>query len=88
MCGRFLSTATGGELATFFDAEPPDVEIGARYNVAPTNDIYGVTARPDGRRVVEVFEWGLIPSWAKDSRIGNSLINCRAETIAEKPSVR
>ena len=64
------------------------MEIGARYNVAPTNDIYGVTARPDGRRVVEVFEWGLIPSWAKDSRIGNSLINCRAETISEKPSFR
>jgi putative SOS response-associated peptidase YedK len=34
------------------------------------------------------MRWGLIPSWAKDAKIGNSLINARAETIAEKPSFR
>jgi putative SOS response-associated peptidase YedK len=32
--------------------------------------------------------WGLIPSWAKDPSIGHSLINARAETVAEKPSFR
>lgn len=25
--------------------------------------------------------WGLVPSWAKDERIGNSLINARSETV-------
>jgi putative SOS response-associated peptidase YedK len=34
------------------------------------------------------MQWGLIPSWAKDPKIGNKLINARAETLAEKPSFR
>jgi putative SOS response-associated peptidase YedK len=34
------------------------------------------------------LRWGLIPSWAGDPRIGNRLINARAETAAEKPSFR
>jgi putative SOS response-associated peptidase YedK len=32
--------------------------------------------------------WGLIPKWAKDSKIGAKLINARAETVAEKPSFK
>jgi putative SOS response-associated peptidase YedK len=32
--------------------------------------------------------WGLIPSWAKDPKIGYKLINARGETVAEKPSFR
>jgi putative SOS response-associated peptidase YedK len=34
------------------------------------------------------LKWGLIPSWAKDPAIGNSLINARAESVADKPSFR
>ena len=34
------------------------------------------------------LRWGLIPSWAKDSKIGVQCINARAETISEKPSFR
>jgi putative SOS response-associated peptidase YedK len=30
----------------------------------------------------------LIPTWAKDPKIGSSLINARAETVAEKPAFR
>jgi putative SOS response-associated peptidase YedK len=32
------------------------------------------------------YKWGLIPSWAKEAKIGNKLINARAETVASKPS--
>ena len=32
--------------------------------------------------------WGLVPAWADDSKIGNSLLNARAETVAEKPAFR
>jgi putative SOS response-associated peptidase YedK len=32
--------------------------------------------------------WGLIPSWAKDEKIGNSLINARLEGAETKPSFR
>src|SRR3954453_17218953 len=35
-----------------------------------------------------MLKWGLIPSWAKEPKIGNSLENARADTVAEKPSFR
>ena len=41
------------------------------------------------RRMQPAFlRWGLIPPWAKDPKIGNRMINARAETVAEKPSFR
>jgi putative SOS response-associated peptidase YedK len=35
-----------------------------------------------------LLRWGLVPSWAKDTAIGNRMINARAETVAEKPAYR
>jgi putative SOS response-associated peptidase YedK len=32
--------------------------------------------------------WGLVPSWAKDIKIGARLINARSESILDKPSFR
>jgi putative SOS response-associated peptidase YedK len=34
------------------------------------------------------LRWGLVPSWAKDPKIGSRWINARAETVAEKPAFR
>jgi putative SOS response-associated peptidase YedK len=34
------------------------------------------------------MRWGLLPPWAKDPRIGASMINARVETAAEKPAFR
>ena len=36
----------------------------------------------------EVERWGLLPHWAKDSRIAFKMINARAETLPEKPAYR
>lgn len=88
MCGRFVSTSSPATLAAVFDASPPDDELPPRYNVAPTMAVYGIVQPGDGRRCVEVFRWGLVPSWAKDVSIGSRLINARAETAAEKPAFR
>ena len=41
-----------------------------------------------GERRAAHLRWGLIPSWAKDSSVGNRLINARAETVAERNSFR
>jgi putative SOS response-associated peptidase YedK len=38
--------------------------------------------------VLGTFQWGLVPSWAKDPKIGNRMINARAETVASKPAYR
>ena len=49
---------------------PPDLQ--PRYNIAPTQAVPVVTSAEE--RTVEMFHWGLIPSWAKDPAIGNQLI--------------
>jgi putative SOS response-associated peptidase YedK len=63
----------------------PD-EMTPRYNIAPSQPIAVIPN--NGQNRIEFFRWGLIPSWAKDPKIGNRMINARAETLAEKPSFR
>ena len=88
MCGRFtLRTDPETLTETFpgFTTPAPD-EMAPRYNITPSQ---GVPVVPNnGDKTVEFFKWGLIPSWAKDPKIGNRMINARAETVAEKPSFR
>ncbi len=88
MCGRFGQTASSAELAAAFEAswQCAEPEL-PRYNVAPTQHV-PVLLSAGGRRVLDVFRWGLIPSWAKDAAIGNKMINARAEGVAEKPAYR
>jgi putative SOS response-associated peptidase YedK len=87
MCGRFVSSSPPDQIAAYFDAALSETlaehPLAPNYNTAPTNDIYAVVDTPEGRRV-EVFHWGLIPVWAKDMKLGQKMINARAETVATK----
>jgi putative SOS response-associated peptidase YedK len=88
MCGRFTQFSSRSELARLFGFDEGDVaEMPPRYNVAPTQ-VVAVVRQDDGQHSFRAMRWGLIPSWAADPRIGNSLINARAETIASKPAFR
>ncbi|WP_266180837.1 SOS response-associated peptidase [Dyella humicola] len=58
-----------------------------QYNVAPTHHGLVVTADPKGV-AAQMFRWGLIPSWAKDAKIGFNTINARVETVGTKPAFR
>ena len=88
MCGRFVSSQSPDQIAGFFGARFDGEALGVSYNVAPTNDIYGVVALPDSHREVQTFHWGLVPSWAKDIKVGAKMINARAETLGEKPAFK
>lgn len=92
MCGRFVSTAGPDRIAAYFDGVVPTEaaaeSLGENYNVAPTQDVYGVVSNGDGTARVDVFHWGLIPSWAKDRKIASRMINARGETVAEKPAFK
>ena len=59
----------------------------ASYNIAPSQDIAVVRAG-GGRRHMALLRWGLVPAWAKEVKSGYSMINARAETVAEKPAYR
>ncbi len=86
MCGRFSLKSNKKELAeSFVDFEAPE-EFTPRYNIAPSQAI-AVVAN-NGQSKIEFFQWGLIPAWAKDPKIGNRMINARSETLAQKPSFR
>jgi putative SOS response-associated peptidase YedK len=37
---------------------------------------------------IQLFNWGLIPPWAKDITIRKNTLNARVETIHEKPSFK
>lgn len=58
------------------------------YNIAPARKILNIVELENGsRKAINLF-WGLVPSWAKDSKNSSHLINARMETIREKPSFR
>jgi putative SOS response-associated peptidase YedK len=38
--------------------------------------------------IIQMFQWGLIPFWAKDDSIKKNTLNAKMETINEKPSFR
>ena len=94
MCGRFTFTSDSGLLQQFFpDFEIPS-DMSPRYNITPTQNVVVITNVQDesetdaGKKKVEFCQWGLIPSWAKDEKIGSKMINARSETLSEKPSFR
>lgn len=86
MCGRFTETAPFEKVKERFEIEHAEAEPPPRYNIAPGQDV-GVVV-PDNVRALRMMRWGLVPSWAKDEKIGYRMINARAETLTEKPSFR
>jgi putative SOS response-associated peptidase YedK len=86
MCGRYTLYHSPEEMADRFEAEPDEEDFAPRYNIAPSQFVATIR-QTDARRFARC-KWGLIPFWAKDPKIGNNLINAKAETLAEKPSFK
>jgi putative SOS response-associated peptidase YedK len=88
MCGRFsLSGIDSRQLQARFALHEP-VELAPRYNIAPGTDVLTVRAGPGGERRAAMLRWGLVPHWAKSPRLGQRMINARAETLHERPAYR
>lgn len=90
MCGRFALYADYEALLERFEIEEAALDQASyeeNYNVAPSQQIVAVINDGERNRL-GTLRWGLIPSWAKDEKIGYKMINARAETAAEKPSFR
>lgn len=62
------------------------------HNMAPTKQAPVILTRAprdepgDPLRQLRLLSWGLVPSWAKDTKVGLRMTNARAETVLEKPS--
>jgi putative SOS response-associated peptidase YedK len=89
MCGRFTLRTPASAIAEQFSLlEVPDLQ--PRFNIAPSQPVAVVRTDPQqaNQRQFVFLHWGLVPSWAEDPKIGNRMINARAETAADKPSYR
>lgn len=87
MCGRFAFYSPHEAVRALFGTPLPGPER-PRYNLAPTQAVPVLRADGDGHAAGAWLRWGLVPSWAKDTDIGNRLINARVETVAVKPAFR
>lgn len=82
MCGRISLAGTKEQFEDRFKVKAPDYK--PNYNAAPSQVLPVILdASP---QVVTMCRWGLIPSWAKDEKVGYKMINARAETVQEKPA--
>jgi putative SOS response-associated peptidase YedK len=90
VCGRFSLYEPSDRIAQAFEIdEVTDATPEARFNIAPSQQIFSIVCSRDGeRRRLGTLKWGLVPSWAKDRAIGNRLINAKAETVGSAPSFR
>jgi putative SOS response-associated peptidase YedK len=90
MYGRYARKTAQELLAEWFDLDlhlMPGFTVS--YNATPQS--FQPVVRLDaesGHRRISLMRWGLVPSWAKDERIGLNTINARAEEAAAKPAFR
>ncbi|WP_413377879.1 SOS response-associated peptidase [Paenibacillus taichungensis] len=88
MCGRFTITDPIEEIMDRYYASIAEgFEYKPNYNAAPMQFIPTIIGSKDGNRL-GALRWGLVPNWAKDEKIGNKMINARAETLTEKPAFK
>ncbi|MDQ4039489.1 MAG: SOS response-associated peptidase [Actinomycetota bacterium] len=96
MCGRYAASNNPDDLEVEFEAILADdtPRMPAHYNVAPTDPVYAVRTRKPKEndsqpyRELTVVNWGLVPSWAKDAKIGSKMFNARVESLTDKPAFR
>src|SRR5688572_13093432 len=87
MCARCPTISDPELLWNYFNLlEPLDFQPTA--NLAPTDlSPVVIEARPE-IRTARMMRWGLVPWWAKDTKIGTRMINARAGTLFEKPAFK
>lgn len=86
MCGRYSLSQEDSRFRQRL-RYPEQLALTPRYNIAPTQQAAVIVADEGGVHL-RLLRWGLIPFWAKDETIGNTLINARSETVASKPAFR
>ncbi len=88
MCGRFLFSASEKMINQHFRLRDAHLKVEPRYNIAPGMPIMVVRPLPDDGNQMDPVLWGLVPSWAKEPKLGQRMINARSETVMDKPAFR
>ena len=90
---RYRRTIQEEELARLYHISIPKLtDLPISYNIAPSQKVFTIRFNPETRqrrrRSLDALQWGLIPYWAKDSKIAYRTINARAEAVDKAPSFR
>ena len=86
MCGRYTITYDTTGILNDLDLIMADFDWEPRYNISPTQRVPVILN--ESPKALNLLRWGLVPSWAKDLKIGTRMINARGETLTEKPAFR
>ena len=88
MCFYYQQSKSAQELQNRFNAK---FENANQYSPSNYNGFQfpktPVIANTETNKI-QLYHWGLIPSWAKDNSIRKNTLNARIETINEKPAFR
>ncbi len=86
MCGRYQMSVKENDITVRFNVEVYEKLYRPSYNCTPSQKLPVITNTDQNK--LSHFRWGLIPFWAKDIKIGNKMINAKAETIDQKASFK
>jgi len=86
MCGRYTIIKSPEELENQFEIDVNKEVYQTSFNIAPTQKAPIITNSNPHK--ASFFNWGLVPNWSKDPKVGYKMINARQETILEKPSFK
>lgn len=93
MCGRYGRRADKQRIAEWMQTHNTNVfdasYLAPSYNVAPQSFQPVVRLGADtGERELTVMRWGLVPFWARDTKMAFSTINAKAETAPTSATFR
>jgi putative SOS response-associated peptidase YedK len=91
VCGRVDIHTPPAQLARALEAQLAtgvDPEGRPSWNVGPTRSVPALVSGEDHTRALDMFQWGLVPHWAKSPKTGYKMINAKAETVRTKPAYR
>lgn len=86
MCGRYVLKASPAALQQAFGLESMPDALEPRYNLAPLQAAPIILQGEP--RALQLGRWGLLPHWAKDTRVASRLINARAETLTTRTAFK
>jgi len=84
MCGRYAFWSDRNKVLKHFGLEDAPL-YSQGYNIAPSHSVPAVRLHQGQRELINCH-WGLVPHWAKDTKI--QPINARAESVTSKPFFR
>lgn len=89
MCFHSKQTKLALEVENRFNAKIEKAELFQPHeNINGFNFTKNPIITDEEPNIIQHYNWGLIPSWAKDEEIKKMTLNARIETIDEKPSFR